>query len=435
MEQTELSYRARPELVRHVVAKHQSWMEEQLGTSLEQCIAIEVAQDLSDVGAACILHCGQYQDNTELSVRRLQSRILKACTPPGLMPRVQLRSVVEDITYQSLQEALDADSVPRRVEKPVLSWQDCPISLHIRGLHFPVIVCRVNFIDGPDMGGTSTANVLIARRESASQLVDLLAELTRPQRIPTLVTLHGGQQVVPPYEWDKMVLDPAVTNLLKDDIDFFFQSADWFRKMGLPHRRGYLLHGPPGNGKSTAVRCLLTSHGLTAYTLRLFDKGTDDESLDELFRLALKTSPSVVLFEDIDRAFPKTGEYRTRISVQHLLNTLDGIASGEEIIVVATANEPALLDPAILRRPGRFDRVVQFPNPSEALRKLYFERLDLQITTAQLSSVGQQAFGRHGEITGGDLLYGVVALRVAYRSSTRQQNAAGFQPASKALAS
>jgi chaperone BCS1 len=52
--------------------------------------------------------------------------------------------------------------------------------------------------------------------------------------------------------------------MLKDDFESFFKREAWFRSNKLPFRRGYLLHGPPGNGKSTAVRAMMTSRGLTA---------------------------------------------------------------------------------------------------------------------------------------------------------------------------
>jgi replication-associated recombination protein RarA len=51
--------------------------------------------------------------------------------------------------------------------------------------------------------------------------------------------------------------------------------------MRLPFRRGY--HGPPGNGKTSVIRAILTSEGLSAYTLRLFDSQTDDEDMERLF--------------------------------------------------------------------------------------------------------------------------------------------------------
>jgi ATP-dependent 26S proteasome regulatory subunit len=57
------------------------------------------------------------------------------------------------------------------------------------------------------------------------------------------------------------------------------------------------------------------------------------------------------------------------------LNCLDGVGTQNGIVVAATANDPTCLDPAILKRPGRFDRVVHYPNPDAALRREYYRRL------------------------------------------------------------
>ena len=110
--------------------------------------------------------------------------------------------------------------------------------------------------------------------------------------------------------------------------------------MRLPFRRGYLLHGPPGNGKTSVIRAILTSAGLSAYTLRLFDSQTDDEDMERLFERVVNHAPAVILFEDIDRAFPRTGESKSKVSLQQLLNCLDGVATGEGILTLATANDP-----------------------------------------------------------------------------------------------
>jgi len=72
---------------------------------------------------------------------------------------------------------------------------------------------------------------------------------------------------------------------------------------------------------------------------------------------------------------------------------LDGVANGEGVIVVATANEPTLLDPAILKRPGRFDRVVNFPNPDQLRREQYFTRLQLLITAREIELIGTASGG------------------------------------------
>ena len=245
--------------------------------------------------------------------------------------------------------------------------------------------------------------------------------------------------------WNELVLDHRVLSLLKDDFESFFERQTWFRENRLPFRRGYLLHGPPGNGKSTAIRAMMTSRGLTAHTLRLFDSNTDDSSLDALFNDALRERPAMILLEDLDRAFPKTGETKSKVSLQQLLNCLDGVGTGEGIIVVATANEPTILDPAILRRPGRFDRVIYFADPDFELRKAYFRRMHPAFETINLEeaasesemfsfaqlreayiSAGQRAFEREQEIKEGDLLWGIRSLRQSTLADAKRSNPTGF---------
>jgi cell division protease FtsH len=96
-----------------------------------------------------------------------------------------------------------------------------------------------------------------------------------------------------------------------------------------------------------------------------------------MFQAAEDRAPAVVLLEDIDRAFgpEASGRRRGRISGQQLLNCLDGLSTQHGIVVVGTANDPSTLDSAIVRRPGRFDRLAAFPLPSLALRSEYLRRL------------------------------------------------------------
>lgn len=88
--------------------------------------------------------------------------------------------------------------------------------------------------------------------------------------------------------------------------------------------------------------------------------------------------PALIVLEDLDRVYTRDGASngRTNVNFQALLNCLDGLGTRDGVIVVATANEPTALDPAILKRPGRFDRVVGFRVPSSALRRQYFLKLN-----------------------------------------------------------
>jgi SpoVK/Ycf46/Vps4 family AAA+-type ATPase len=334
-----------------------------------------------------------------------------------------------------------------KTQKSNLSWTDCPIALHIRRGESEFAAIAINFAHhtGPGSDYETTTRLIITRRENASEVMRLFEELDRRDNKPRLHVVGSSNRRIVDCRWDDLVLDHKIRSLLKNDFESFFERQAWFRENKLPFRRGYLLHGPPGNGKSTAVRAMMTSRGLTAYTMRLFDSQVDDSDLDRLFEQAVKNRPSMVLLEDLDRAFPRTGETKSRISLQALLNCLDGVGTGEGIIVVATANEPTILDPAILRRPGRFDRVVHFANPSAELRQQYLQRLNPSLpprhlklsveqsdglSFAQLREVhviaGQRAFERKGEIGEGDLLLAIHALRQSTLTASRNGTAAGF---------
>jgi ATP-dependent 26S proteasome regulatory subunit len=166
-----------------------------------------------------------------------------------------------------------------------------------------------------------------------------------------------------------------------------------------------------------------------------------------MFRIAASSAPSLVVIEDIDRAFPRTPSpgARCKVSLQQLLNCLDGIDSQDGVIVVATANDPTVLDSAILRRPGRFDRVVALPAPDRKLRLRYFSKFNPHLNDealvravedsdglsfAQLKEAyilaGQKAFDRNTNVSGNDLLEGICALRGGMALASDHKPRVGF---------
>jgi SpoVK/Ycf46/Vps4 family AAA+-type ATPase len=288
--------------------------------------------------------------------------------------------------------------------------------------------------------------LIVISSEGVAGFIDLLKTLTATDSKSRLQVGHDQPKPVDKCDWDQLVLDPTVVALLKNDFESFFEREAWFRKMRLPFRRGYLLHGPPGNGKSTAIRAMMTSRGLSAYAIRFFGEKVDDEELEDLFERAAEEAPAIVLLEDIDRCFPRSGGSATKVSLQQLLNCLDGVASGEGIITVASANDATALDPAILRRPGRFDRVISFADPTPELRRQYFVQMhppfaDLNLDEAVEESAGfsfallreafimaaQADFTNDREITLGDLLTSIWSLRGSLLVGS-MKTSAGFAP-------
>lgn len=418
-------FATRPELVRRAILAHENWIEKSLDVPFTETVIFESSLNLSQIGIEKILGCSGVPVHNSRATRRLRPLVKSAAIPQGLPPIVSISKALP--ATRDLRAAL---SEMERGTSSELEWEDCPIALRLHTLTAPVVVLNVHYHSGPSSDVASLSHILIARRDCTQQVIRLLGDLDARDSRARLHTLNGGTRTISYCQWDDLVLDPCVASLLRDDFEAFWEREAWFREKKIPFRRGYLLHGPPGNGKSTAVRAMMSSRGLSAFTLRLFDERTNDADLDDLFDAALKDRPAMVLLEDLDRAFPSDGVSATKISLQYLLNTLDGVATGEGIVIVATANEPALLDPAILRRPGRFDRVVHFPNPGPALRAKYFDHMNSafqmnELEQPVLASEGfsfaqlreayilaaQAAFQRNADIDTADLLEGVRRLR------------------------
>jgi len=86
-----------------------------------------------------------------------------------------------------------------------------------------------------------------------------------------------------------------------DDIKNFQKSGDWYVNKGVPYRRGYILHGPPGTGKTSFVSAVAARLNLNICYLNLSSRSLDDDTLNTL----LNKSPlnSIILLEDIDAIF------------------------------------------------------------------------------------------------------------------------------------
>jgi ATPase family associated with various cellular activities (AAA) len=437
-----LEYATTPDILRQTIERQREWIEAKLGVPLSEAVFFETSLDLARIALDNLLNPSSENESKPKAIRRLRPLVASAETPPDFPPLISMRS---QFRSPSLAPQLRGGSTEHG-SSAKFGWQDCPVAIKLRDRDTPFIAWNIYYHDGPHSMEECVANMILTRRERADQVSNLIERLGKRDTNPQMHVLQGSSRPVAKCEWEQMVLDPQVVSLLKHDFEFFFEHKDWFREMELPHRRGYLLHGPPGNGKSTAIKCMMTSRGLSAYTMRLFDENMTDQHLDGLFQRALKNCPSLVVLEDLDRAFPKTGQSKSHISLQQLLNTLDGIASGEGIVVVATANEPTILDPAILRRPGRFDRVVHFPNPSCDLRESYFRSRKTALAPAEIERVaqasnglsfaqlreayiiaGQQAFERQDTVHQADLLTGIRALRQTMLDGSRHNHAAGFQ--------
>ncbi|CAB4296277.1 unnamed protein product [Prunus armeniaca] len=165
-----------------------------------------------------------------------------------------------------------------------------------------------------------------------------------------------------PATFDTMAMDPEIKKALIEDLDRFRERKEYYRRVGKAWKRGYLLFGPPGTGKSSLVAAMANYLKFDIFDLDL----KEVQCNSDLRRLLIGTkSRSILVIEDIDCSVelqnrdaenePKTVE-DDKITLSGLLNFIDGLWStcGEERIIVFTTNRKDRLDPALLR-PGRMD--------------------------------------------------------------------------------
>lgn len=164
-----------------------------------------------------------------------------------------------------------------------------------------------------------------------------------------------------------VILDKGISEHILKDVKDFLQSGEWYHQRGIPYRRGYLLYGPPGSGKTSYIQALAGELDYNICILNLSENNLTDDRLNHLMNHIPQRS--ILLLEDIDAAFNQREQtsdqgYQSGVTFSGLLNALDGVASAEECITFMTTNHPERLDAALLR-PGRVDFKVLVNNASE----------------------------------------------------------------------
>jgi ATPase family associated with various cellular activities (AAA) len=166
--------------------------------------------------------------------------------------------------------------------------------------------------------------------------------------------------------FDNLILPSHLKRGLREDFHRFFASREVYQKYGIPWKRGALFIGPPGNGKTHAIKALVNELNLPCLYVKSFkaEHTTEQSNMRRVFTRARRNAPCLVVLEDLDALIQDENR-------AFLLNELDGFADNDGVVVIASTNHPAKLDPAILDRPSRFDRKYHFTLPDLPERLAY----------------------------------------------------------------
>lgn len=269
-------------------------------------------------------------------------------------------------------------------------WQGCRVWMHKDREKLKETGVFLGFFESVQFTFLTRSRALVedfldeVRRFNVSDDDRRLAIYTNQYSVWRLLSL------VHPRSTDTVVLSGDKMQLLIGDIERFFASKLWYQEHAIPYRRGYLLHGPPGNGKSSLVRALASHFQRDVYILRA-GKDLDDANFMEL--LPSLPENAFLLIEDVDCISDDSKE--NKLTRSGFLNALDGIAAATGRVVFMTTNFVDRLDEA-LRRPGRADVTRLIDSPTEHQAHVYLRRF---LDADDVSRVASSMSGVNGKVS------------------------------------
>lgn len=177
--------------------------------------------------------------------------------------------------------------------------------------------------------------------------------------------------------FDDLVLAGDLKDRMLEDFMSFLGARAEYERYGVPYKRGVLLLGPPGNGKTHCLRALIKTLALPCIYVTSFKASytPEHDNIDRVFARAKEITPCVLVFEDLDSMIHDKNR-------SFFLNKLDGLSNASGLVTLATTNHAERLDPAILERPSRFDRKYHFELPNAVERERYLAMWNARVDAA-----------------------------------------------------
>src|SRR5437899_2610279 len=284
----------------------------------------------------------------------------------------------------------------RLAEGPV-DW----VNFHLDGdrvlpvVQFGLYLVRVNgapliaFVSGPNenmgpRGGRARIEVMAPEKAVAQALLKDVTALMRERNVyrgkivslepqqfgfgpQTIITFHR----LPAVTREDVILPDGVLDRVDRHAIAFSEHAERLIAAGRPIKRGMLLFGAPGTGKTLTVMYLA---GRMKGRTTLLTTGRGLGMISAVAQMARILAPSTVVVEDVDLIAQERGMpgMQTQPLLFELLNEMDGLRDDVDVLFILTTNRPDILEPALAARPGRVDLAVPLPLPdADARRRLF----------------------------------------------------------------
>ncbi|WP_316506775.1 CDC48 family AAA ATPase [Nitrosopumilus sp.] len=194
--------------------------------------------------------------------------------------------------------------------------------------------------------------------------------------------LREVQVQIPNINWDDVGGLDQLKEELREAVEWPIKHKEAFDYVDVETPKGILLHGPPGTGKTLIAKALAKmteSNFISIKGPELLSKwvGESEKGVREIFRKARQAAPCIIFLDEVDALVPRRGSggsesHVTENVVSQILTEIDGLEELHNVLIIGATNRLDIVDEALLR-PGRFDRIIEVPNPDVHGRKHIFE--------------------------------------------------------------
>ncbi len=213
---------------------------------------------------------------------------------------------------------------------------------------------------------------------------------------------------------------------IRETVELPLKKPELFERIGIEPPKGVLLFGAPGTGKTLVAKAV--AHETQARFIRIIGSelvqkfiGEGARLVREIFQLAKEKAPSIIFIDELDAIGSRrlqiatSGDREVQRTLMQLLSEMDGFDQRGDVKIIGATNRPDILDPALLR-PGRFDRLIDFPIPGwqerESIFKIHMRGMNIDKSNFNLNRLVDMTKGATGaDIKGICTEAGMFAIR------------------------